>query len=53
MESLNLLQYTSMEEAVLKLAGAVNVDVNPEDIEISNKLNTKGVKSRFYKARTI
>ena len=56
--------YTSTEEVVLKLAGAVNVDVNPEDIEISHKLNRKGVKpiivkfqnhkvkSRLYKART-
>ena len=43
---------------------ALNVDVNPEDIEISHKLNRKGVriiivkfqnhkvKSRLYKART-
>ena len=58
------LAYTSTEEVVLKLAGAVNVDVNPEDIEISHKLNRKGVKpiivkfqnhkvkSRLYKART-
>ena len=56
--------YTSTEEVVLKLAGAVNVDVNAEDIEISHKLNRKGVKpiivkfqnhkvkSRLYKART-
>ena len=36
--------YTSTEETVLKLAGAVNVDVNAEDIEISHKLNRKGVK---------
>ena len=53
--------YTSTEEVVLKLAGAVNV----EDIEISHKLNrSEGVKpiivkfqnhkvkSRLYKART-
>ena len=56
--------YTSTEEVVLKLAGAINVDINPEDIEISLKLNRKGVKpiivkfqnhkvqSRLYKART-
>ena len=56
--------YTSTEEVVLKLAGAVNVDINPKEIEISHKLNRKGVKpiivkfqnhkvkSRLYKART-
>ena len=56
--------YTSTEEVVLKLAAAVNVDVTVEDIEISHKLNRKGVKpiivkfqnhkvkSRLYKART-
>ena len=32
-------------EVVLKLAGAINVVVNPEDIEISHKLIRKGVKS--------
>ena len=56
--------YTSTEEVVLKLAGAINVDVKPEDIEISHKLYSKGVKpvivkfqnhkvkSNLYKART-
>ena len=56
--------YTSTEEVVLKLAAAENVDVTAEDIEISHKLNRKGVKpiivkfqnhkvkSRLYKART-
>ena len=36
--------YTSTK-VVLKLAGAINVAVNPEDIEISRKLIRKGVKS--------
>ena len=36
--------YTSTEEVVLKLAAAVNVDFNAEDIEISHRLNRKGVK---------
>ena len=41
--------YTSTEEVVLKLTGAVNVDVSPEDIEILRKLNRKGVKPIIVK----
>lgn len=49
--------YTSTEEVVLKLAKALDVDINPNDIEISHKLHLKGVKPiivRFqsHKAKT-
>ena len=56
--------YTSTEEVVFKLAEALNVDINPNDVEISHKLHRKGikpiivkfqshkVKSRMYKERT-
>ena len=40
---------TPMEEVVLKLAGAINVDVNLQDIKISHKLNRKGVKPIIMK----
>ena len=43
--------YTSTEEVVLKLARAINVDVSPEDIEISHKLNRKGVKPIILKSQ--
>lgn len=55
--------YTSTEEVVLKLAEAMEVIVQPQDIEISHKLHRKGnkpiivkfqshkVKSSLYKAR--
>ena len=55
--------YTSTEEAVIKIANAVEVPVVAEDIEISHKLNTRGskaiiaklinhkVKSSLYRAR--
>ena len=55
--------YTSTEEAVIKIANAVDVPVVAEDIEISHKLNTRGgkaiiakfinhkVKSSLYRAR--
>ena len=55
--------YTSTEEVVFKLAEALNVDINPNDVEISHKLHRKGikpiivkfqshkVKSRMYKER--
>ena len=36
--------YTSTEEVVLKLAEALQVPINPVDIEISHKLNRKGNK---------
>lgn len=41
--------YTSTEEVVLKLAEALNVAVKPEDVEISHKLNRKGVKPIIVK----
>ena len=41
--------YTSTEEVVLKLAEALNVDVKSEDVEISHKLNRKGVKPIIVK----
>ena len=34
--------YTSTEEVVLKLAEALQVQINSVDIEISHKLNRKG-----------
>ena len=55
---------TSTEEVVLKLAEALNVDIYPNDIEISHKLHRKGIKPiivkfqshkakpRMYKERT-
>ena len=56
--------YSSTEEAVLKVTNALNVNVRPEDIEISHHIRLKRneaiivkfvshkVKSRVYKART-
>lgn len=41
--------YTSTEEVVLKLAEALNVAVKPDDVEISHKLNRKGVKPIIVK----
>ncbi|XP_068720522.1 uncharacterized protein [Montipora capricornis] len=57
--------YSTTEEVVLKLAGVLNVNVNPTDIEISHKLKRRGnnsspiivkflshkVKTNFYKER--
>ena len=36
--------YETTEEVVLKLASALDVPVNPPDIEISHKLRRKGAK---------
>ena len=55
--------YTSTEEAVLKLAEALDVHILSDDIEISHKLNTRNksiivkflnhnVKTKLYKSRT-
>ena len=54
--------YSSTQMAVIKVAEALNITVEPEDIEISHKLkNEKGiirkfhihkVKSKLYKERT-
>ena len=56
--------YKTTEEVVLKLANALDVPVNPQDIEISHKLKRKStkpiivrfvshkVKTTLYKART-
>ena len=56
--------YSSTEEAVLKVTNALNVNVRPQDIEISHHIRLKHseaiivkfvshkVKSRVYKART-
>ena len=49
--------YTSTEEVVLKLAEALQVPINTDDIEISHKLNRKGnkpiiVKFLSYKSKT-
>lgn len=56
--------YASTEEAVLKIASALNVTMSAEDINISHKIKSKGAgtilvkfqshkaKSRLYKART-
>ena len=55
--------YTSTEEVVLKIANALNVNISPNDIEISHKLKCKGtniiiakfvshkVKTKLYKER--
>lgn len=56
--------YNSTEEAILKVAEALEVPVNSDDIEISHKLNTRGnkaiiakfishkAKTNLYRART-
>ena len=56
--------YETTEEVVVKLASALDVPVNPQDIEISHKLRRKGtkpiivkfashkIKTKLYKART-
>lgn len=56
--------YNSTEEAILKIAEALEVPVSSDDIEISHKLNTQGnkaiiakfishkVKTNLYRART-
>ena len=56
--------YTSTDEIVTRIGAAINVDIKPEDIEISHKLKRKNakpvivifvshkVKSLLYKART-
>lgn len=56
--------YTSNNEVVIRIGEAINIDIKPEDIEISHKLKRKTtepvivkfvshkVKSLLYKART-
>ena len=56
--------YSSTEEAVIKVAEALDVEIGPEDIDISHKLHSEGkkwimvkftshkLKSRLYKRRT-
>lgn len=57
--------YTSTEEVVLKVASVLDVDLTPNDIEISHKLRRRGAtntiiakfvshkaKSNLYKQRT-
>lgn len=56
--------YTSTDEVVIRIGEAINIDIKPEDIEISHKLKRKStklvivkfvshkVKSLLYKART-
>ena len=39
--------YTSTEEVVFKLAEASNVDINPNDVEISHKLHRKGIINNY------
>ena len=41
--------YTSTEEVVFKLAEALNVDIDPDDVEISHKLHMKGKKPIIVK----
>jgi len=41
--------YNSTEEAILKVAEALEVPVSPDDIEISHKLNTRGNKAIIAK----
>jgi len=41
--------YTSSEEDVLKLAEAIDGDINPNDIQISHKLQRRGVKPIIVK----
>jgi len=56
--------YSSTEEAVIKVAEALDVEIGPEVIDISHKLHSEGekpiivkftshkVKSKLYKRRT-
>ena len=56
--------YLSTEEAVLEIAKALNVEMTPNDIDISHKLKPKGkmfiivkfsghkIKTKLYKERT-
>ena len=41
--------YISTEEVVFKLAEVLNVDIDPNDIEISHKLHRKGIKPIIVK----
>ena len=41
--------YISTEEVVFKLAEVLNVDINPNDVEISHKLHRKGIKPIIVK----
>ena len=41
--------YTSTEEVVLKVGNALNVDISPQDIEISHKIKRRGSKSIIVK----
>ena len=41
--------YTSTEDIVLKVAEALEVPIQPQDIEISHKLNRKGIKPIIVK----
>ena len=41
--------YTSTEDAVLKVAQALDVPITADDIDISHKLNGKGEKSILVK----
>ena len=41
--------YTSTEEVVLKVGNALNVDISPQDIEISHKIKRCGSKSIIVK----
>ena len=41
--------YTSTEEVVFKLAEVLNVDIDPNDVEISHKLHRKGIKPIIVK----
>ena len=54
--------YTNTEQVIIKLAEALNITVEPEDIEISHKINKGKViiakfvnhkaKARLYQERT-
>ena len=43
--------YETTEEVVVKLANALDVPVNPQDIEISHKLKEKGCQTNHRKIR--
>ena len=41
--------YTSTDEVVTRIGAAINVDIKPEDIEISHKLKRKNTKPVIVK----
>ena len=44
--------FTSTEDIIFKLAEAINVDINPNDVAISHKLHRKGIKPIIVKFKS-